>query len=147
MLFIDLDGFKEVNDALGHESGDGVLRDVARRIAAEVPTGVSVGRLGGDEFLAIMIGADEAAAIDGRATDHRRHRTARHEAHAVPAQREHRDRGGSRAESAEQLLHRADQAMYRAKGEGAGRFNYAGLADASSGGDDVRLAPGAIRRR
>ena len=54
VLFIDLDGFKEVNDALGHESGDGVLRDVASRIAADMPDGVSVGRLGGDEFLAIM---------------------------------------------------------------------------------------------
>ncbi|HEV3225516.1 MAG TPA: diguanylate cyclase, partial [Acidimicrobiales bacterium] len=68
VLFIDLDGFKEVNDALGHESGDGVLRDVAGRIAGDVPSGVSVGRLGGDEFLAIMTGAetDAALAVAGR---------------------------------------------------------------------------------
>ena len=62
VLFIDLDGFKEVNDALGHESGDGVLRDVASRIAADIPDGVTVGRLGGDEFLAIMR-TDEAEAL------------------------------------------------------------------------------------
>ena len=72
VLFIDLDGFKEVNDALGHESGDGVLRDVASRIAADVPGGVSVGRLGGDEFLAIMHGADEAAALAVARRHHRR---------------------------------------------------------------------------
>src|SRR5262249_33541003 len=63
VLFIDLDGFKEVNDALGHESGDGVLRDVASRIADGIPAGVSVGRLGGDEFLAIMTTIDEIEAL------------------------------------------------------------------------------------
>ncbi len=62
VLFIDLDGFKEVNDSLGHEEGDRVLRDVGSRIASVVRTGVTVGRLGGDEFLAIMQGADVDAA-------------------------------------------------------------------------------------
>ena len=126
VLFIDLDGFKEVNDALGHESGDGVLRDVARRIAADVPVGVSVGRLGGDEFLAIMTGADEAAALD----------VARRIIVGIeqlgttltrfPLSASVGIASGTRSDSAEQLLHRADQAMYRAKGAGPGRFDYAG---------------------
>ena len=62
VLFIDLDGFKEVNDSLGHEQGDRVLRDVGSRIASVVRSGVTVGRLGGDEFLAIMQGTDINAA-------------------------------------------------------------------------------------
>ncbi len=52
-LFIDLDGFKDVNDSLGHERGDAVLRSIASRVAATVPSGVTVGRFGGDEFVAL----------------------------------------------------------------------------------------------
>jgi diguanylate cyclase (GGDEF)-like protein len=141
VLFIDLDGFKEVNDALGHESGDGVLRDVAGRIAADVPTGVSVGRLGGDEFLAIMSGADDAAAIAVAqriitGIEQLGSRLTR-----FPLSASIGIASAAYAESPEQLLHRADQAMYRAKGTGAGRFSYAGLADTPSSGADVRLAP------
>ena len=127
VLFIDLDGFKEVNDALGHESGDGVLRDVASRIAVDIPDHVSVGRLGGDEFLAIMENADEAAAIA----------VARRIISGIEDLGSTRTRfplsasigiaTGVRSESAEQLLHRADQAMYRAKAAGPGRCDYAGL--------------------
>ncbi|MGO9874456.1 MAG: GGDEF domain-containing protein [Acidimicrobiia bacterium] len=126
VLFIDLDGFKEVNDALGHESGDGVLRDVASRISADMPAGVSVGRLGGDEFLAIMSGAEQAAALA----------VARHIIVGIehvgatltrfPLSASIGIATGLRAESAEQLLHRADQAMYRAKAAGPGRCDYVG---------------------
>ena len=136
VLFIDLDGFKEVNDALGHESGDGVLRDVAVRIAGVVPPGVSVGRLGGDEFLAIMADADEAGAIDIA----RRIITGIEQLGSrltgFPLSASIGIAAGYRSESAEQLLHRADQAMYRAKATGSGRVDYAGLAQAVSARDD-----------
>lgn len=136
VLFIDLDGFKEVNDALGHESGDGVLRDVAGRIAAAVPADVGVGRLGGDEFLAIMTCADEPAALDmarGIIAAIEQLGTA---LTRFPLSASVGIARGLRAESAEQLLHRADQAMYRAKGAGPGRCDYAGLAHvATSRGD------------
>ena len=125
VLFIDLDGFKEVNDALGHESGDGVLRDVASRIAADVPAGVSVGRLGGDEFLAIMADADEAARGRRGAPDHRRaSSSSARRSRGSRSARASGSHAGYRSESAEQLLHRADQAMYRAKagGSGSGRL-------------------------
>ncbi len=56
LLAIDLDHFKEVNDTLGHEAGDRVLHHVARVIAATVRRSDMVGRLGGDEFLAVLVG-------------------------------------------------------------------------------------------
>jgi diguanylate cyclase (GGDEF)-like protein/PAS domain S-box-containing protein len=55
MLAIDLDHFKEVNDTLGHEAGDKVLHHVGRVIAAAVRRSDLVGRLGGDEFLAVLV--------------------------------------------------------------------------------------------
>jgi diguanylate cyclase (GGDEF)-like protein/PAS domain S-box-containing protein len=54
MLFIDLDRFKPINDQYGHEVGDKVLRETARRIAACTRKADIVGRLGGDEFLVIL---------------------------------------------------------------------------------------------
>jgi diguanylate cyclase (GGDEF)-like protein len=53
VMFLDLDGFKPVNDKLGHTLGDDVLREVARRLLAGVRDGDIVGRLGGDEFVII----------------------------------------------------------------------------------------------
>jgi diguanylate cyclase (GGDEF)-like protein/PAS domain S-box-containing protein len=63
VVFLDLDGFKGVNDALGHLAGDDVLREVSRRLREVVRHEDTVGRLGGDEFVAICENADlEAAA-------------------------------------------------------------------------------------
>ncbi|QEI04701.1 EAL domain-containing protein [Pigmentiphaga aceris] len=54
VLFIDLDGFKEVNDSLGHEAGDEMLRTMAERLVATVPTHDMLARWGGDEFVAAL---------------------------------------------------------------------------------------------
>ncbi|MCJ7612790.1 MAG: diguanylate cyclase, partial [Candidatus Aminicenantes bacterium] len=61
LIIIDLDDFKGVNDALGHISGDIVLRAAARQIEAQTRQGDAVGRYGGDEFLVILPGADREA--------------------------------------------------------------------------------------
>jgi diguanylate cyclase (GGDEF)-like protein/PAS domain S-box-containing protein len=63
VLFLDLDGFKAVNDYLGHTVGDGVLRDVAARLRAEVRGSDVVGRFGGDEFIILCPDTDEDAAV------------------------------------------------------------------------------------
>ncbi len=54
VLFIDLDGFKPVNDSFGHGAGDRVLKEVARRLCRTARTGDTVARVGGDEFLLLM---------------------------------------------------------------------------------------------
>ncbi|RFA20061.1 sensor domain-containing diguanylate cyclase [Subtercola boreus] len=64
VLFIDLDGFKSVNDRFGHLAGDSVLRRIGASLERAVRSGDMVGRLGGDEFLLICEDADEQSAGD-----------------------------------------------------------------------------------
>ncbi|MFC5382718.1 EAL domain-containing protein [Aquipuribacter nitratireducens] len=63
LLMLDLDRFKEVNDALGHPSGDALLREVARRLSEHVSGGELVARLGGDEFAVLLPGTTGEALL------------------------------------------------------------------------------------
>jgi len=56
VLFLDLDGFKGINDTYGHGAGDAILREVARRLEMSIRTGDVAGRLGGDEFVLVLSG-------------------------------------------------------------------------------------------
>jgi diguanylate cyclase len=115
LLFVDLNGFKGINDEYGHAAGDKILTTVAMRIAARVRSGDSVCRYGGDEFVVILPNVPDAAAV-ARVADTIRERIALpyfiqgYEQHLTAAVGESMyPRDGA---SAQQLLHRADQAMY-----------------------------------
>jgi len=62
LVYVDLDGFKQLNDAHGHAAGDEALKHVAKVILSQVRESDFVGRLGGDEFGVIMMRADEEGA-------------------------------------------------------------------------------------
>ncbi|MCX5333218.1 MULTISPECIES: diguanylate cyclase CdgB [unclassified Streptomyces] len=64
VLFCDLDGFKSINDRFGHNAGDAVLIEVARRLSRQVRDGDTVARLGGDEFVILADGLGRADAAD-----------------------------------------------------------------------------------
>ncbi|WP_433079149.1 diguanylate cyclase domain-containing protein [Dactylosporangium sp. CA-052675] len=118
VLFIDLDGFKQVNDALGHAAGDELLAAVAGRLGGCVRAGDVVARLGGDEFVVLTHGAAGAAAVPELAG---RIGEALTEPIVVTGGETVRARasiGGTRFAAGEEsrvVLHRADTAMYSAK--------------------------------
>ena len=64
VLFVDLDGFKAINDRHGHDTGDRLLHDVAQHLAAGLGDGESVFRLGGDEFVVVGVGHGPAEAAE-----------------------------------------------------------------------------------
>lgn len=64
VMFLDLDGFKQINDSFGHDGGDDLLRQVADRLVATVRQVDTVARLGGDEF---MIALPELSQVDDAA--------------------------------------------------------------------------------
>ena len=127
LLFIDLDGFKAVNDTLGHAAGDDVLREVAARLYDILGADDVCARLGGDEFAIFHISENPQATAGALAA---RMITALAGRYCVQGQ--HAFIGASigvavvttGAETPDELLKQADLAMYQAKNEGRGAFRY-----------------------
>jgi diguanylate cyclase (GGDEF)-like protein len=117
LLFCDLNGFKQVNDRLGHEAGDQLLTGVAQRIGAGLRAGDTLARYGGDEFLLLCEDdVPQAAAI--RLTGHVERALAepfRLAGELVPIGASVGAVISGGDEDADELISRADQAMYRAK--------------------------------
>ena len=125
VCFMDLDGFKAVNDARGHDAGDDLLAEVARRLQGGIRAGDTAARLGGDEFVLLLGGLHHprdcedtarrvlhAVALPIEVEGHTVHVSASMGISVFP-------RDGCEAE---QLLRQADQAMYQAKQRGRNRY-------------------------
>jgi diguanylate cyclase (GGDEF)-like protein/PAS domain S-box-containing protein len=129
VLFIDLDGFKAVNDTIGHQAGDELLIQAARRLQEAVRQGDTASRLGGDEFAALILG--EGARDRGARERHilelaDRLRITLSQPYLIDGNdvRVAASIGVAFAEpglGAGELLRNADLAMYRAKSAGKGR--------------------------
>ena len=119
VLLVDLDGFKQVNDSLGHDAGDKLLQAVAERFAAEIRPSDTLARLGGDEFAVLIDGAHESHAISVAGRLLARLRADLAGRSRAQRQREHRNRSASgRNRRERELLRHADVAMYAAKEAG-----------------------------
>ncbi|MEV7623301.1 EAL domain-containing protein [Actinoplanes sp. NPDC089786] len=158
VLFLDLDGFKEVNDSLGHLAGDQLLVRVADRLRAAVRADDIVARFGGDEFavlIAAPLGAPDAEQVAQRIVDslHDPFRIDTREMHvqasiglAAGALLADALLNGQGEAGADQLMRNADLAMYRAKeAGGSGWASYhpqmlAGLVERLELEADLRLA-------
>ncbi|WP_153412056.1 diguanylate cyclase domain-containing protein [Nocardia macrotermitis] len=119
VLFIDLDGFKSINDTLGHAIGDTVLQIVAQRLQRSLRQDDVVGRIGGDEFLVLLSGRALPEDLDGLVT---RLRQAMAEPIIARGHRIHVDASigvtplhAGDTRTPEAVLHDADVAMYQAK--------------------------------
>ncbi|MGW7069350.1 putative bifunctional diguanylate cyclase/phosphodiesterase [Streptomyces sp. NPDC054855] len=129
LCYLDLDGFKTVNDSLGHAAGDRLLVEVADRLqSCATAPGEMVARLGGDEFVALTTGRDTEAEVDdlaGRIMH----------ALSTPIRVEGREltvrgsigivEGPAGERGAAEVLRSADITMYRAKSAGGNRFELA----------------------
>jgi len=124
LLMLDLDQFKDVNDHYGHDVGDALLRVVTEQFAAMVPAGGLLARLGGDEF-AIVLPDDEFRAVRlAHSLTSAAARIADIGGHPVHVGVSVGVAAGGTGIDSEELLRRADAAMYRAKALGSSVVRY-----------------------
>jgi diguanylate cyclase (GGDEF)-like protein/PAS domain S-box-containing protein len=127
VLFLDLDRFKVINDTLGHDFGDALLREVARRLKESLRASDTVARLGGDEFVVLLEEIADPMYVTGVA---QKIIAALGEAYVLAGREYHvtASVGASTfpddAGDAQALLKNADIAMYRAKEQGRNTFQF-----------------------
>jgi diguanylate cyclase (GGDEF)-like protein len=139
VLLLDLDRFKDVNDALGHTIGDELLTVMAQRLKASLPDELLVARLGGDEFAVLVRGGaiPDSAAAAVTATVQRVREALSEDVYVRDVGLHLEASIGSAispqdGQGAEGLLQRADVAMYRAKEQRSGYEPYTPALDRSS---------------
>ncbi len=127
VLFIDLDRFKSVNDTLGHDTGDALLKQVAGRLRKNLRIGDLSGRWGGDEFVVCLEDFGESSNAAAAAQKlllvlSEKYEIGNSEVYATPSIgiAMYPDSG----DAADRLIKAADLAMYEAKKRGGGRFQY-----------------------
>jgi len=141
VFFVDLDNFKKVNDSLGHETGDKLLVEAGSRLSESIRSSDTVGRLGGDEFIVLVSGLEDARAAQPLAE----HLLNRFHSSFVIDGREltltlsigisiYPNDG----ETSSDLLRNADIAMYHAKEQGRNSYHY--FTDSMNEGVSRRLA-------
>jgi diguanylate cyclase (GGDEF)-like protein/PAS domain S-box-containing protein len=124
VLFIDLDGFKDVNDSLGHDVGDEVLREVGRRLQGNIRPLDTVARLGGDEFVVLcqdLAGEQNVVEISERLAGALAEPVAVGTFEVVVTASVGIALANGRVPAPEDLLREADAAMYGAKTRGKNR--------------------------
>jgi diguanylate cyclase (GGDEF)-like protein/PAS domain S-box-containing protein len=127
VLFLDLDGFKHINDSLGHEIGDKVLQLVAQRLVACVRTSDTISRHGGDEFVILL---SEIAEAGDAAISAKKILAALAMPHAISERNVHLSASigisiyPQDGHDADTLLKNADAAMYQAKGAGNNNYHF-----------------------
>lgn len=127
VVFLDLDNFKDINDTLGHDVGDELLIECAKRIKQNLRANDTVSRLGGDEFVVILNHVNSLSSIDNVV---QKLLDVIAEPYLIGVERVHTS--GSLgvtlypddASSTKDLLKNADQAMYKAKGSGKNSYKY-----------------------
>jgi diguanylate cyclase (GGDEF)-like protein len=129
VMFMDLDGFKRVNDSLGHAVGDLLLQSISRRLAACVRDADTVSRQGGDEFVVLQPGlnsAADAAQVAGRIVAESKlpHQIGSHGLSVAVSIGIGVYPGDG--QDAPTLLKHADMALLRAKAQGGGTFRFFG---------------------
>ena len=130
VVFLDLDGFKAINDRHGHQMGDRFLHHLARRMGARLREGDTLARLGGDEFVVILVDLVGPEAVDPllqrvlRAVSEPVHEDG-HDL-CVTASLGVTLTRGEPGVTPDRLLQEADQAMYRAKEAGRNRYHLSG---------------------
>ena len=126
LMFIDLDGFKPVNDAFGHHLGDLLLREVAMRLREQLRSQDTLARIGGDEFVLLVRLAepDDAPGVAARQVSllSKGFRVAEHDLQISASVGIALYPGNG--QTAEELLMNADAAMYHAKGSGKNSYSF-----------------------
>ena len=128
LLFLDIDGFKRINDTLGHGAGDDVLREFARRLSACVRSTDLVARLAGDEFVIVLEGIhtrEECRFVARKILAAMRGEFRAGDGIVKVTTSIGIALGHGGATTTEALLKRADSALYAAKGHGRDTFEIA----------------------